>query len=111
MRLYDAGNEYADGIDRYSLVLPYPDKIAKKTGVLALGIGFNQGAEQTIIADSFEITGNGHVTEAGLGHRVSITRFDEFTRTWLLQVFDLWKIWAKDPNDESWNRLRRFLGK
>lgn len=111
MRLYDGGKEFADGIDRYSLVLPYPDKIAKKTGVLALGVGFNQGTGQTIVADSFEITGSGPVTEAGLGQRVSISRFDDVTRGWLIHVFDLWKIWTKDPNDESWNRLRRFLGK
>lgn len=111
MRIYDAGEEYGDCIDRYSLVLPFPERIAKRTGVQALGIGFNQGTGQTIVADSFELSPSSGISEKGLGERISIEVFDRTTRDWCLHVADLWRMWCHDQSDMTWLKLRRVLGK
>ena len=111
MRIYDAGEEYKDGIDRYSLVLPYPGMLRQETGIKAIGIGFNEGHGQVIIADSFELSDATGISEKGLGRRISIENLERTTRDWLLVVIDRWKRWYRYQDNASWTGFRRVLGK
>lgn len=111
MKIYDAGEEYRNGIDRYSLVLPYPAMLRLKTGIKAIGIGFNEGHGQVIVADSFELSDATGISEEGLGKRVSLEHFSKTTRDWILLIIDRWTRFYREQAESSWTEFRRVLGK